>query len=470
MTDVERGSCSYLHAFDIDITKQADKDDCVIIYSNTLGGLTGAPVMTECLMITKMWNATNNEYDYQINQVSENIQVTTSESLTTTSKSIVGAINEVNANKQNITDNSLTTTSKTIVGAINEVNYKVPDGLIKSSTPFPIMADLFWNMQTKGTEMKIRTIHANNGLLIWGQYAYGAAYITETYDDYRSTVFIELLVYDGNTIYPAGSPLRKFIRIGRLATSYQGKFKTNYNNITWEDWRIVETGNHNTLASKTNYSTLINNCVPKIADTVPYYADSADMIIHRDSERFITEVTDPIRNATADCECLSEITYYRNVITCRQTFSVLNLDTNQLYTTRKFSRTGTYRLTENTAWATILSNITWGDIIPIEYPETNITSWITIGTCRRALMCIHEGDVTMHFFDLTTNEDAFFMNLSTRHLIPKIQTDYILGPIYDSSRNYSNIVIYPNNDAFYLRLVFSNANNSSGKVTFPLKY
>ena len=59
-----------------------------------------------------------------INEVNSNKQNKTDNSLTTSSKGIVGAINEINnviSSKQNVTDNSLTTSSKTIVGAINEL-------------------------------------------------------------------------------------------------------------------------------------------------------------------------------------------------------------------------------------------------------------------------------------------------------------------------------------------------------------
>lgn len=59
------------------------------------------------------------------------LQTTTSDTLTTTSKEIVGAINELktstdnlSSSKQNINDNALTTTSKTVPGAINELKTK----------------------------------------------------------------------------------------------------------------------------------------------------------------------------------------------------------------------------------------------------------------------------------------------------------------------------------------------------------
>lgn len=61
----------------------------------------------------------------QIEQIKSDKQDKTDNSLTTTSKTVVGAINEVNSglgNKQDKSDNTLTTTSKTIVGAINEIN------------------------------------------------------------------------------------------------------------------------------------------------------------------------------------------------------------------------------------------------------------------------------------------------------------------------------------------------------------
>ena len=62
-----------------------------------------------------------NNLQSQINNLSTTKQNITDNTLTTTSKTITGAINELEANKQNATDSSLNTTADTIVGAINEL-------------------------------------------------------------------------------------------------------------------------------------------------------------------------------------------------------------------------------------------------------------------------------------------------------------------------------------------------------------
>ena len=55
-------------------------------------------------------------------------QTKTDETLTTTDKTVVGAINDLSTEKQNASDDTLTTTSKEIVGAINElVSTKQPN-------------------------------------------------------------------------------------------------------------------------------------------------------------------------------------------------------------------------------------------------------------------------------------------------------------------------------------------------------
>ena len=58
----------------------------------------------------------------------------TDNTLTTTSKTVVGSINEVAALKQNATDNNLTTTAKTVVGAINELAGRISDNWLANKT------------------------------------------------------------------------------------------------------------------------------------------------------------------------------------------------------------------------------------------------------------------------------------------------------------------------------------------------
>ena len=57
-----------------------------------------------------------------INELANGKQDKTDNTLTTTDKTVVGAINELDSDKQDKTDNTLTTTDKTVVGAINELN------------------------------------------------------------------------------------------------------------------------------------------------------------------------------------------------------------------------------------------------------------------------------------------------------------------------------------------------------------
>ena len=56
-----------------------------------------------------------------------NKQDKTDNNLSTTNKTITGAINELKTNKQDKTDNNLSTTNKTIIGAINELKTKVDE-------------------------------------------------------------------------------------------------------------------------------------------------------------------------------------------------------------------------------------------------------------------------------------------------------------------------------------------------------
>ncbi|MEG1582243.1 MAG: hypothetical protein RR334_03740, partial [Clostridia bacterium] len=63
-----------------------------------------------------------NKNTVDINALQNTKQDKVDNTLSTTSKSVVGAINELLLNKQDKTDNTLATLSKSVVGAINEVN------------------------------------------------------------------------------------------------------------------------------------------------------------------------------------------------------------------------------------------------------------------------------------------------------------------------------------------------------------
>ena len=118
-----------------------------------------------------------NDTTDKVNAINTTVfQTKTDETLTTTDKTVVGAINDLSAEKQNASDDTLTTASKEIVGAINElVSTKQPnlvagDGIeimdntisVTLDTDVFVVETVLPSQPTSGNEKKIYIVPATS--------------------------------------------------------------------------------------------------------------------------------------------------------------------------------------------------------------------------------------------------------------------------------------------------------------------
>lgn len=300
---------------------------------------------------------------------------------------------------QPTTDNTLTTTDKTIVGSINELNTnKAPMDNVKVTGNITWGADLFWDIDTVITsEMKIKLATVNIPFLGTGN-CNGTMIIIERRASAtaESQLFIEFYVNQSSNNSQVQSPYNKFFLSGTLDASYNGQFKTYFDNIAWSDWQRVEIGSHNTFTSSIVKS--IDECI------FPFIYHRGNRTF-KDSRVYLASMINPISETTINGECQTvEVTRSEKLIV-EQTFTRFNSSEN---TRIVYFRRGVYTFSTQTGdWGDntdVIANIVWQDWYPIEYPQTSLT--LNTGWEGEIRFSITGGIATLYFVNLAKTSSA----------------------------------------------------------------